>query len=234
MNVYLIGKGAVGTALSNFLSKRKIDFQFVDENIENREGILFLPVSDSAVKPLSSSIFTKNRRLFIVHFSAAAGYPRARLFLLHPFSSVTKESDFSKIFFTLWGFKDEKFNLLFDLLGLNYKYCGTFPTLSYHAAAVLSGNFAQYFSLAAIDLLKSENFTEYESKRLITQLVNSSLENIFSKGVSGITGPAARGEKAIILNEFNELRKSDRELAEIFKSVNEAIERRVKGGDAVD
>lgn len=223
MNVFLIGQGNVGTALSNFLQTRGITYEILEKVPESKSGIIFLAVSDSAVKPLLEETLRKNPEIFAVHFSAATHFENDRVFLLHPYSSINKKTELNQILFTLWGGKNPAFEEMLKKTGLNFVYCGRNPGPLYHASAVMSGNFTQFFALNALQILTSSGFSKEAAEKLIRQLVNSSLDNIFRDGIKGITGPAARGEKEVLLNEINALSEKDKEFAELFKAVNEAI-----------
>ena len=225
MNVFLIGQGNVGTALSNFLQIRGITCEILKKVPEGKNGIIFLAVSDSAVKPLLEETLQKNPEIFAVHFSAATHFENDRVFLLHPYSSINKKTELNQILFTLWGGKNPAFEEMLKKTGLNFVYCGRNPDQLYHASAVMSGNFTQFFAVHALRLLKLSGFSKEVSEKLVLQLVNSSLDNVFRDGIKGITGPAARGEKEVLLNEINALSEKDKEFAELFKSVNEAISR---------
>ena len=223
MNIFLIGQGNVGTALSSFLQVTGITFKVLDKVPAGKSGILFLAVSDSAVKPLLEETLQKNPEIFAVHFSAATHFESDRTFLLHPFSSINKKTELNQILFTLWGNKNPTFEEMLKKTGLNFVYCGGNPGPLYHASAVISGNFMQFFALKALEILQSSGFSKEISEKLIRQLVNSSLDNVFRDGIKGITGPAARGEKEVLLNEIKALSEKDKELSELFKAVNEAI-----------
>ena len=225
MFIYQIGTGRVGTALQRFFHKNGVSSQLADESIRDRSGLLFLPVSDSAVKPLAEKLLKANRELFVVHFSAATTIENERAFLLHPYSSVCEESDFSKILFTLWGKKNETLEKMIAETGLKFVYCGEKVSTLYHTSAVLAGNFAQFFALKAAGLLKNVGLAPDEAKKLIRQLVDSSINNVLENGISGITGPAARGENEIISNESKELAKNDTELAKLYSLISEEIKK---------
>lgn len=223
MDIFVIGQGKVGTALSNFLKNRNIRHEILHDPPENASGILFLAVPDSAVALLLNEIAEKNQGLFVVHFSAATHFGDNRVFLLHPYSSVNAGSDFSRILFTLWGKKNKDFEEMLEKTGLKFVFCGLNPDLLYHISAVISGNFSQFFVLQALDLLEGSGFSKEDSEKLIRQLVDSSLDNVFRDGIKGITGPAARGENEVLQNEYKALAGKDAALAELFKAVNEAI-----------
>lgn len=223
MNIFLIGQGNVGTALSNFLQVSGITYEILEKVPENKDGILFLAVSDSAVKALLEETLRKNPEIFAVHFSAATHFESERVFLLHPYSSINKKTELNQILFTLWGEKNPAFEEMLKKTGLNFVYCGRNPGPLYHASAVMSGNFTQFFALKALEILRSSGFSKEVSEKLIRQLINSSLDNIFRDGIKGITGPAVRGEIDVLLNEINALSEKDKKLAELFKAVNQAI-----------
>ena len=223
MNIFLIGQGNVGTALSNFLQLAGIKHKILGAVPENKSGILFLAVSDSAVKRLLEETLLKNPEIFVVHFSAATNFESKRGFLLHPFSSINKKSELNQILFTLWGEKNPAFEEMLKKTGLEFVYCGQNPGPLYHASAVMSGNFTQFFTLNAMELLERSGFSKENAEKLLRQLVRSSLDNIFRYGKKGITGPAARGEKEVLLNEYAALSKENPALAELFKAVNGAV-----------
>ena len=223
MNIFLIGQGNVGTALSNFLQVSGITYEILEKVPENKDGILFLAVSDSAVKALLEETLRKNPEIFAVHFSAATHFENDRTFLLHPYSSVNKKTELNQILFTLYGEKNRYFEEMLKKTGLDFVYCGFNPGLLYHASAVMSGNFTQFFALKALEILQSSGFSKEVSEKLVRQLINSSIDNIFRDGIKGITGPAVRGESEVLLNEINALSEKDKKLAELFKAVNQAI-----------
>lgn len=223
MNIFLIGQGNVGTALSNFLQVTGINYEILKKVPEDKSGILFLAVSDSAVKPLLEETLCKNPEIFAVHFSAATHFENGRVFLLHPYSSVNKRTELNQILLTLWGEKNPAFEEMLNKTGLDFVYCGKNPGTLYHASAVMSGNFTQFFAIHALKLLQSSGLSKEVSEKLVRQLVNSSLDNVFRDGIKGITGPAARGENKVLLNEINVLSEKDKEFSELFKSVNDGI-----------
>jgi len=223
MDVFLIGQGNVGTALSNFLQVRGITCEILKKVPFGKDGVLFLAVPESAVKPLVEETLEKNPRIYVVHFSAALSVESERVFLLHPYSSINKKTELNQILFTLWGEKNTAFEEMLKKTGLDFVYCGKNPNPLYHASAVMSGNFTQFFALNALKILQSSGFSKEVAEKLVRQLVNSSLDNIFRDGTKGITGPASRGEKEVLLNEINVLSEKDKKFAELFKAVNEAI-----------
>ena len=223
MKIFLIGQGNVGTALSSFFQVSGIACEILEKVPENKNGIIFLAVSDSAVKALLEETLRKNQEVFAVHFSAATHFENKRVFLLHPYSSINRKSELDQILFTLWGERNPVFEETLKKTGLDFVWCGGNPDLPYHASAVMSGNFTQFFALQALKLLQSSGFSKEVAEKLVRQLVRSSLDNVFQSGINGITGPAARGEKEVLLNEINMLKKKDGSLAQIFKTVNEAV-----------
>jgi len=230
LDLYIAGKGRVGTALSIFFTKQKIPFRIFDDEAIDVSGILFAAVADSDLKNLLVKIRSKNRHLNIIHFSGAVKPGIEKCFLLHPYASITKKTDISEIVFTFWGKKAPVIEKVLSNAGLNFFYAGIHPGSMYHTSAVISGNFTQYFFIAAKELLNKQGFSDTQSSALIKQLILSSIENCEKGGISGITGPAARGDAEIIRNETEALKQKNIEFAKLFYNINKLISKAVKNG----
>jgi len=229
MDFFLLGKGKVGSALSRHfknIGKHLIDFDIATTE-KSCKGVLFLAVPDSDVKKLTDIISEKFHDLFIIHFSAAADTDQ--MHLVHPYCSIGKETDLSDILFTLWTADKEALEFAINDAQLNGVYAGTNPSPLYHASAVLSGNFSQFFAIAALELLENEGFEKKEALKLIDQLMLSSLGNT-KDGTEGISGPAARGDDTTINSETSELAAKDQQISQTFKTINILIKQAVKNG----
>ena len=229
MNFFLIGRGKVGTAFFNYFNIRKIHVTHCSASeISNRRGIAFVAVSDEAVHEVVLNIRNKNPELHIVHFSAVSDFEDNMVFLLHPYSSISKKTDISQIIFTLWGKSNSPIENAIESIGLQFIYAGRKPSPLYHISAVISGNFTQYFFLAASEMLKREGFSATDSRKLIDQLIRSSIVNINEAGIKGITGPASRDDSDIIKKETEQLMPINRELSDVFSNINKLIKLAVK------
>ncbi|MGI6393773.1 MAG: DUF2520 domain-containing protein [bacterium] len=230
MDFYIAGKGQVGTALISFFKSKNRAINDFNEEDSGKTGILFAALPDDHLLNYLLKIREKNSSLNIIHFSGAAKFDLKKCYLMHPYASITKKSDFSNIVFTFWGEKNPTLETVLKKTGLNIVYAGIRPTPLYHISAVMSGNFTQFFFIAATELLKKQGFSKDESIALIRQLTLSSIENCITSGISGITGPAARGDKNTVLFEKEILSKKDEQLAEVFESINKLISLAVKNG----
>lgn len=224
---YLLGQGKVGSALKKHFIKNSVPFEMFDINSKKPDGVLFLAVPDSVVEDLHYQISEKFKKVTVIHFSA--GSDSESMHLLHPYCSITSDTDLKDIVFTLWTKKPEKIKKLLKSANLNYVFAGTAPSPLYHASAVISGNFTQFFILSAAELLQNEGFSEKVAERLIYQLISSSVKNTVS-GVNGISGPASRGDIRTIKTEAEALAEKNKEIAEIFKKINKLIKKAVNNG----
>lgn len=229
MSFFLIGEGKVGSAFSNYFNIRKIALTHCkDCSISNETGFMFIAVSDESTYEVISTIRNKNPQLHIIHFSAATIFKDDLVFLFHPYSSISENTDISEIIFTLWGHENRCVETALENTGLKFIYAGISPSPLYHISAVISGNFTQYFFLTAFEMLKKEGFSESDSRKLIGQLIKSSIVNINESGIKGITGPASRGDLDVIEKETEELRSLNSELSTVFNNINKLISVAVK------
>lgn len=229
MKISLLGKGRVGTALSKHFKNMDIPFTHCrNAELGKKRGVVFIAVSDDAVCDLMYRIRKSNPGIYMVHFSASAKFDDERTFLFHPYSSISEDTDISKIIFTFWGKENKEIVSLLEKSGFHFVKTGASPSIFYHISAVISGNFTQYLLLAARELLQKEGFSRIDSEKLLKQLVTSSINNISKYGLQGITGPAARGDLSVIEKETAALMTVDRELAEIFSNINRSIRKAVQ------
>lgn len=229
MKISLLGKGRVGTAISKHFKSRDILFTHCrNAELGKKKGVAFIAVSDDAVCDVMHLIRKSNPEIYMVHFSASAKFDDERTFLFHPYSSISEDTDISKITFTLWGKENSEIESMLEKSGFRFVKTGTSPSIFYHISAVISGNFTQYFMLAALELLQKEGFSRADSEKLLKQLLETSINNVSHHGLQGITGPAARGDISVIEKEASALMTIDRELSEIFSNINRSIRKAVQ------
>lgn len=230
MDFFLTGKGRVGTALISYFKSKNIALNDLDESDPDVTGILFAALPDDHLLNYINKIRNNNKHIHIVHFSGSLTANIERCYLFHPYASINKDTDISDILFTLWGKKNPTLEAALSKTGLNFIYAGTRPTPFYHISAVLSGNFTQFFFVAALELLKQQGFSHNDSIILIKQLVASSIENCAVSGTTGITGPAARGELNTVEAETEIIAGKDDKVAEAFSLINNLIFKAVRNG----
>jgi len=229
MNFFLLGKGKVGSALSRHFDNIDLPLSDLDlkKTARNIAGILFLAVPDSKVIKIISEISADFKNLIIIHFCAALDLEN--LHLLHPYCSITNDTDLGNITFTLWTKSPKALETVLKTAQINYVHAGVRPSPFYHTSAVLSGNFSQYLSIAALELLESEGFERKTAIKLLDQLMLSSLNNV-RLGIKGISGPASRGDDTTIENEAVLLDKKNPEIAALFRNINQLIKEALKNG----
>lgn len=228
MKFFLLGKGKVGSALSRHFDSINVHLSHFDKKADrNLSGFLFLAVPDSKVLELVEEISTEFKNLVIIHFCAALD--SENLHLLHPYCSITKDTDLSNITFTLWTKNPEILESALKTAQIKYVHAGAKPSPFYHTSAVLSGNFSQYLSIAALELLEREGFKKEIALELLNQLMLSSLNNV-KAGVEGISGPASRGDDMTIESEAALLDNINPEIATLFRNLNQMIKEAVKNG----
>jgi hypothetical protein len=233
MKVLVAGSGKVGTALKSFFNRSGISFKEYLKDSEPLGDIIFLALSDSVVSGAAKNIASKNSSIKIIQFTPAVEIAHENQFILHPYASITKEADISTIFFSLWGKKDPFLETMLHHCRLNFFHAGAFPTPGYHASAVISGNFTQYFVLVAKKILEHEGFSDDQSSRFIKQLMLTSLDNSLSGGIEKITGPASRGDDVTIEKEAAFLESKNKEISNIFRQINKLISEAVKSGNVL-
>jgi predicted short-subunit dehydrogenase-like oxidoreductase (DUF2520 family) len=90
----------------------------------------------------------------------------------------------------------------------------------YHAAAVLSGNFATVLLARAAQLLSSQGIDEAMARALLAPLAAQSIRNAADGAPEDVlTGPVARGDHEVIQNHMDALEEwapEQRELYEVF------------------
>jgi predicted short-subunit dehydrogenase-like oxidoreductase (DUF2520 family) len=93
---------------------------------------------------------------------------------------------------------------------------------SYHASAVMAGNFATTLLVEAGRILSTCGLTESESRRLLAPLAMASLRNAVEAGAEALTGPIVRGDEDVITDHERALETIDPELATLYRTLTKA------------
>jgi len=102
--------------------------------------------------------------------------------------------------------------------------------LLYHAGAAIASNYTVTLLAAALDLFREAGIGEEVARAALLQLVRGSLDNVERVGLpQGLTGPAARGDAALVARHVAAL---DRERRRLYLALLEATLplARAKGG----
>ncbi len=224
MNIFIAGNGRVGTALKNFLKKNGFNFLEFDKTLVSDDDVVFLAVSDNVVELFVEKISSVS--CYVFYFSGSKPNLKNAT-LIHPFASISKETDLSEITFTLSKTDNASAKEVLRFLGFKFIE-HDINSIAYHTSAVLSGNFSQFFYLAAKKLLKDLGFSDFDADVLIKQLIITSLENVSKLGKQGITGPAIRNDLTTIKKEIEFLNSTSPNLAEIYALISKEIAKKGK------
>jgi len=234
--LYIAGNGRVGKALRRHFTLRHIPYKPLPRNWEGKppqEGILFLAIPDAEVERVLREIYSVTPpSLRIVHFSAAFPSIRRRVHLLHPFASIGHGIELADLLFLWAGHQDNLFRRFLNEHEFHFFYSDTPPGPGYHTAAVLIGNFTQYLYLASRHILEHEGFSSRRLDTLLKQLVDTSLFHVRTKGIAGITGPAARSDDEVTKQEalFLEATMNAPRLANVYRETSWLITKAVRNG----
>lgn len=236
--IYIAGRGRVGTALVRHFGRQAVPCRVLKRGWEKRppkRGCLFLAVPDAEVERICRDIYpTTPKSLTLVHFAGGLSISRERTHLLHPFASMGADTELGRLWCLWYGPADGGFERFLTAHHFHFIRRESIPGPGYHAAAVLAGNFPQYLFLAAQELLRREGFSDDESKRLLTQLVETSLLGVREGGVGAMTGPAVRGDRAVMDRENAFLGKAAPRLAALYRELSELIARAAGHGEILN
>lgn len=237
-SIYIAGSGRIGAALVRHFGRQAVPCRVLKRGWEKRppkRGILFLAVPDAAVERICREIYpTTPKGLTLVHFAGGLAISRERTHLLHPFASMAADTEFGRLWCLWHGPTDGGFERFLSAHHFHFIRRESIPGPGYHTAAVLAGNFSQYLFLAARELLRREGFSDDESGRLLEQLVETSLRGVRDGGIDALTGPAARGDRAVMEREQAFLGKAAPRLAALYRELSELIARAVGHGEILN
>ncbi len=235
--IYIVGNGRVGRALRRHFTCRDIRFTPLRRGWDEkppREGLIFLAIPDREVFRILSSHYDdiSESGLRIVHFSAGIPVVRRHVHLLHPFASIERDTDLADILFLWFGHRDDALKRFLETTELHAVPVRRTPSVEYHTAAVILGNFSQYLYLAARDLLMHEKIPSKQIPLLLRQLLVTSIRNVEKRGRSGITGPASRNDTVTINHEalFLENKLLAPRLAKVYRLLSDLIAQAVNDG----
>lgn len=79
----------------------------------------------------------------------------------------------------------------------------------YHAAAVMAGNFATVLLADAAEILVASGVSRADAASTLMPLAIASLQNALPDPARALTGPAARGDRAVIASHESALEEAD-------------------------
>ncbi|HOW50524.1 MAG TPA: DUF2520 domain-containing protein [bacterium] len=234
-SIHIAGTGNVGGALADHFVRQDELCEILPTGWESdppKKGCLFLALPDDEVERVLREIYpVVPPGLRITHFAGGLQVVHDRVHLLHPFASVNRATDLSRILCLWVGRNDTSFRRFLTEHRFRFIHRTALPGLGYHTAAVIAGNFTQYLYAAGLELLEREGFSEKEADALLEQLVASSISGVRTHGIAGLTGPAVRGDTAVVKAETAFLAKRSAPLSAIYRELSKLIATAVRDGE---
>ena len=189
----ILGRGQAGQALASAWGDRVA----LLPHSARPEGLVLLAVPDRAIEELASHFPGR-----CVHLSGSLHLPA--LPSAHPLTSFDRIArDWRGTPLAITGDIPEAILLAFEALGFQPFPLQAQDKARYHACAVLTSGHAASLWLGAARLLEEVGISL--PGRGLMPLAEATMRNIAAKGVSGRTGPFARGDETTIARDAEAL-----------------------------
>jgi predicted short-subunit dehydrogenase-like oxidoreductase (DUF2520 family) len=217
------------TFLNEFKTQLKCNTHVGLNQIITGADFYFICVADSFISSVSKKIVPHNKESIVVHTSGSIAveaietdcYCKAVFYPLQTFSK-TADINWKKTPILIGANNTHTFKLVNNLAKLFSKHTlqvNYTQRLNIHLAAVLVNNFTNALYVEADHQLKKLNVDFKILLPLIQQSVNK-LHHL--KPLEAQTGPAKRGDKAVI-KKHTKLLKTDKQLKNIYNELTELI-----------
>lgn len=226
MNVLIIGRGNVGSALRRALKARgDLDVTTAGHTVRRTQvqsaNVILLTVPDTAIRPVAESIASHVQPgQVVLHCAGARG--------TEELTSCASRGAATGVMHPLVSFPNRKTNP--PLPGTTFvvhgapranrtartiaKACGAraiaqnVSGAAYHAAAALVANGAAAIAFEGVRILRKIGFEQRDAERAIGGLMRSVGDNVERIGVpDALTGPIARGDAATVRHHRGALAK---------------------------
>jgi len=218
LDIHIIGKGKLGRSLSAILQRSHIPHALYGRDFPHHlQGIVYICVSEDLIESVAHTL-SYHKDCVVVHASGTLGldvFPPHALEVgcLHPIQSFPGPEVHlpSSVPATLLSHEQASLDSINKMKQLAhclefslYPFIGN--RLTYHTAAVLSGNFTTILFSLATELLIKEGYSGKQASELLYSLAAQSLENA-SKGTleEVLTGPIARQQKDVLQKQQQNL-----------------------------
>ncbi len=204
--IHIIGQGKLGRSISHILKKKSIIHQFHGREFKDiRDGLIYLCLPEDII-PVVAQEIQPSPKVILFHPSGSLDidslHPHDNIGCLHPIQSfagpeINIPHPIPATFQCLPSRKDVLLplaNQFAELLGFTlFPFSGS--RLSYHTAAVISGNFATIIFHQAVQILVNQGVPQQAAIELLHPLAVQSIQNA-SKGTlqQTLTGPVIRNQ----------------------------------------
>jgi predicted short-subunit dehydrogenase-like oxidoreductase (DUF2520 family) len=238
MNILIIGRGRVGSALRRSLESSgqhavvAAGRRWKPSIVQHADAVV-LAVSDDSIEMVASKVAPDLRSsATVLHCAGARGVDELRsceaqgaaVGVLHPlvsFPSTRGSPNLRGTTFTVNGSRRA------IIMGRRIaRACGARTVVAqtgdarYHAAAALAANGAAALAFVSVGVLEGLGFDKRAAERAIGGLLQSVGENVQSLGVPGaLTGPIARGDAEAVANHRRALRDVSRNTLVAYDAV---------------
>jgi len=229
MNVLIIGRGRVGSALRRALASSgehrvvAAGRQCRPSNVRSAD-VVILAVSDESIERVAEAIAPNLMHgATVLHCAGARGTHELRACAMHgastgvmhplvSFPSACSNPSLQGMTFTVNGSRPaiETSRRLARSCGARILVAPT-GDASYHAAAALTANGAAALAFVSVGVLEHLGFDRRAAERAIGGLLRSVGENVQRLGVpAALTGPIARGDAQTVADHRTALRRTKR------------------------
>jgi predicted short-subunit dehydrogenase-like oxidoreductase (DUF2520 family) len=227
-DIAIVGRGRLGRTVARKLRAAGV------ETLDLGRGdtippapVTWLLVPDRAIAEVSALVPSGG---VVLHSSGALGAealaPHIKRAVLHPIMSFPGDTLPDRVPATLAGEPEavDAARRLAESLGWEaIPFAG--DRALYHAACVMAGNFAGALFEEACTALSLAGVDPGDAPGLLGPLARASLENAIVLGPSALTGPAARGDRAVVERHRSALGARDRTLLAVYDALSAATDR---------
>jgi predicted short-subunit dehydrogenase-like oxidoreductase (DUF2520 family) len=242
MNILIIGRGRVGSALRRSLGSRgqhavvAAGRRWKRSSVQHAD-VVVLAVSDNSIEAVAQKIAADlSPGATVLHCAGARGTEElascethgAAVGVMHPLVSFPSKRGNPCLQDTTFAVNGSRRAIatsrcLAQACGARVVVAQT-TDASYHAAAALVANGAVSLAFVSVGLLERLGFDKRAAERAIGGLLQSVGENVQSLGVPGaLTGPIARGEAETVANHRRALRRVSRDALSAYDAVTPII-----------
>ena len=238
MNILIIGRGRVGTALRRSLGSSEehtvttAGRSWSPSSVQRADAVV-LAVSDDAIESVAEKIAPSlSGSTTVLHCAGARGAEALRscdtrgaaLGVMHPLVSFPSTRATPQLHGTTFTVNGSRRAIATSRRIA--RACGARAVVAqtgdaaYHAAAALAANGAAGLAFVSVGVLEGLGFDKRAAERAIGGLLRSVGENVQNVGVPGaLTGPIARGEVRSVANHRSALRRVSRNALSAYDAV---------------